>query len=75
MRHLTPAMERVWRKYMDSSHLNHKKIALVFRLDKEIEHILAELSPANGFLHGPQDAHAGGDATTATSSAGMSGHG
>lgn len=44
-----PLIRAVWLKFASHENLNHRRISLVFKLDREIEDILVEFSPQHGY--------------------------
>lgn len=49
VRHVSKAIAKLWSKKMSSHDDNHRRIALMSRLDAEVEHILEEYQPNFGF--------------------------
>ena len=46
-------MARVWNRYMSQDNLVHRRVALIFKLDKEIEQLLSQYSPETGYYAVP----------------------
>lgn len=46
-------IEFIWQRYMSQDNLVHRRIALIFQLDREIEKALREYCPSNGYYAVP----------------------
>ena len=55
IKHVVPALESIWKKFTSPENVNHRRIALIFKLDREIEKLLGDYDPVAGFAAVPAD--------------------
>lgn len=53
IRHIAPALAAFWSRHMSGDDIIHRRVALVFKLDAEVDKILDEFSPQRGFYSVP----------------------
>lgn len=51
---LVPTIAEVWRRWSSPDNIQHRRIGLVFKLDLEIEKILSDHQPVDGYYAVPQ---------------------
>ena len=49
IRALAPVLGIIWNRFCSSDNINHRRISLIFKLDAEIEQILDNHKPVNGY--------------------------
>ena len=50
---LVPALQKIWKKFADRGNIRHRRIALIFDLDIQIEDLLSAHDPSAGFFAVP----------------------
>lgn len=57
VRHVAKALRALWNRKMSQANRNHRRVALIFKLDSEVDAILEQYSPSLGyFALPPEDA-------------------
>ena len=49
VRHVTKAIEALWKKKADLTNPNYRRIQLIFKLNRELEELLSDYSPDHGY--------------------------